>query len=245
MGGKVLVSTQEHIDRLVAARLASDILGTDLIIVARTDAEAATLLDSNIDFRDHPFILGVTVPGLPTLNEALHQASITGKGVDQVSKDWTARACLMTFGEAVLSKIRSLNLSHSQKGSMEQMWFASKPESLSMAMAKSTADKIFGVDDAVFFDWESCRVREGYYQIKCGIDYCIQRAKAYSPYSDLVSSVSLCYMFDVLSRSSILFVVFSVLSDLDGDQDSRFIRCPEILRRCYEALSGSDACLQS
>jgi isocitrate lyase len=44
MGGKVLVATQEHIDRLVAARLASDVLGTSLIIVARTDAEAATLL---------------------------------------------------------------------------------------------------------------------------------------------------------------------------------------------------------
>jgi isocitrate lyase len=55
MGGKVLVSTQEHIDRLVAARMAADILGSNLIIVARTDAEAATLLDSNIDGRDHPF----------------------------------------------------------------------------------------------------------------------------------------------------------------------------------------------
>ena len=52
MGGKVLVSTQEHVDRLVAARLAADIMGTNLIIVARTDAEAATLLDSNIDSRD-------------------------------------------------------------------------------------------------------------------------------------------------------------------------------------------------
>lgn len=55
MGGKVLVSTQEHIDRLVAARLACDILGVDLVLVARTDAEAATLLDSNNDGRDHPF----------------------------------------------------------------------------------------------------------------------------------------------------------------------------------------------
>ena len=55
MGGKVLVSTQEHIDRLVAARMAADILGSNLVIVARTDAEAATLLDSNIDWRDHPF----------------------------------------------------------------------------------------------------------------------------------------------------------------------------------------------
>jgi Isocitrate lyase len=74
MGGKVLVSTQEHIDRLVASRLAADIMGTSLIIVARTDAEAATLLDSNIDGRDHPFILGVTTPGMPSLLDALEDA---------------------------------------------------------------------------------------------------------------------------------------------------------------------------
>ena len=78
MGGKVLVATQEHIDRLVAARLASDINGTNLIIVARTDAEAATLLDSNIDGRDHPFILGVTAPSLSSLGDTLSDAGERG-----------------------------------------------------------------------------------------------------------------------------------------------------------------------
>ena len=38
----------------------------------------------------------------------------------------------------------------------------------------------------VYFDWDKCRVREGYYQIKPGIDYCIQRAKAYAPHADLI-----------------------------------------------------------
>jgi len=38
----------------------------------------------------------------------------------------------------------------------------------------------------IYFDWEGCRVREGYYQLKAGIDYCIQRARAYSPYADLI-----------------------------------------------------------
>ena len=36
------------------------------------------------------------------------------------------------------------------------------------------------------FDWEKCRVREGYYQLKPGIDYCIQRARAYASYADLI-----------------------------------------------------------
>lgn len=59
-GGKVLVSVDEQIKRLNTARLQLDIMNVPGIIVARTDAEAATLLDSNNDSRDHPFILGAT-----------------------------------------------------------------------------------------------------------------------------------------------------------------------------------------
>jgi isocitrate lyase len=57
MGGKVLVPTQEFITKLVAARLAADVCGVPTILVARTDADAATLLTSDIDERDQPFIL--------------------------------------------------------------------------------------------------------------------------------------------------------------------------------------------
>jgi isocitrate lyase len=56
MGGKVLVPTQEAINKLVAARLAADVSGTATLLVARTDAEAASLLTSDIDERDRQFI---------------------------------------------------------------------------------------------------------------------------------------------------------------------------------------------
>jgi isocitrate lyase len=56
MGGKVLVPTSEAISKLVAARLAADVCGVPTVIIARTDAESATLLTSDIDERDHPFI---------------------------------------------------------------------------------------------------------------------------------------------------------------------------------------------
>jgi isocitrate lyase len=56
MGGKVLVPTQEAINKLVAARLAADICGVPTILVARTDAESATLITSDVDERDRPFI---------------------------------------------------------------------------------------------------------------------------------------------------------------------------------------------
>ncbi|MFD2515125.1 isocitrate lyase [Pontibacter locisalis] len=57
LGGKVLVPTQEAINKLVAARLATDVMGVPTLLVARTDADAANLLTSDIDPRDHEFIL--------------------------------------------------------------------------------------------------------------------------------------------------------------------------------------------
>jgi isocitrate lyase len=64
-GGKVLVPIDEQIKRLNAARFQLDIMKVPGIIVARTDAEAATLLDGRGDERDHPFILGATKTTLP------------------------------------------------------------------------------------------------------------------------------------------------------------------------------------
>lgn len=58
MGGKVLLPTQTAIRNLVAARLAADIMGVPTIVVARTDADAATLITSDVDDRDKPFITG-------------------------------------------------------------------------------------------------------------------------------------------------------------------------------------------
>lgn len=187
MGGKVLVSAQEHVDRLIAARLAADVLGVELVIVARTDAEAATLLDSNIDGRDHPFILGATVPGSISLREALSNATANGgANAADVEKEWTVKARPMTFGDAVLYKINSLNIDGGRKREMARMWQQSDPDALSNAAARRVADSIFGEKNSIYFDWEACRVREGYYRIKPGIDYCIQRARAYAPHADLI-----------------------------------------------------------
>ena len=58
LGGKVLIPTSQHVRTLNAARLAADVCGTPTVIIARTDALAATLLTSDVDERDRPFLTG-------------------------------------------------------------------------------------------------------------------------------------------------------------------------------------------
>lgn len=79
MGGKVLVPTQEAVQKLVAARLAADVAGVPTIVLARTDANAAALLTSDIDERDHPFVTGErTAEGFYETNAGLDQAIARG-----------------------------------------------------------------------------------------------------------------------------------------------------------------------
>ncbi len=79
MGGKVLVPTQEAVQKLIAARLAADVLGVPTLIVARTDAEAADLITSDIDPNDMPFVTGErTVEGFYKTNKGLDQAISRG-----------------------------------------------------------------------------------------------------------------------------------------------------------------------
>lgn len=156
MGGKVLVSVREHVDRLVAARFQMDIMGTETVLIARTDAESATLLDNNIDPRDHPFILGT--------NNPLYDAN------DQNEK-------LLTFGEHILNYLSIDN---------DIKRWKSEYYDLSFYEAKMLAQVLLKTTELPFWCSEKPRTREGYYRIKGCIDYCIQRAKAYAEYSDII-----------------------------------------------------------
>ena len=166
MGGKVLVSTWEHCQRLIAIRLQSDILNSPLVLVARTDAEAATMIDSNIDPVDHPFIKGVTTKGVEPLYEAIR----TGK-----DKDWEQRSGCMTFPDAVAKALKA-------KGTDPAKWLKDSLK-MSMTQMKEAASKM-GVE--VFFDWDAARSVEGYYRIKGCTEFCIQRAIAWAPYADCI-----------------------------------------------------------
>ncbi|MQA19649.1 isocitrate lyase [Rugamonas rivuli] len=75
MGGKVLVPTREAVEKLTAARLAADVMGVSTLVIARTDAEAADLLTSDVDDNDRPFCTGErTVEGFYKVRPGLEQA---------------------------------------------------------------------------------------------------------------------------------------------------------------------------
>jgi isocitrate lyase len=79
MGGKVLVPTREANAKLTAARLAADVIGTPTLVIARTDAEAADLVTSDVDDNDKPFLTGErTIEGFYRTRPGLDQAVSRG-----------------------------------------------------------------------------------------------------------------------------------------------------------------------
>ena len=116
-GGKVLVGSDEQIKRLNAARFQLDIMGVAGIIVARTDAEAASLLDGGSDERDQPFILGVTNTSVPSYKmaflsmvKALSDAGVTelnGYKLYAVSDQDSSEATAWLESSGAMSSIRS------------------------------------------------------------------------------------------------------------------------------------------
>ncbi|MEX1029271.1 MAG: isocitrate lyase [Paenibacillaceae bacterium] len=79
LGGKVLLSTQQAVRNLIAARLAADVMGVETVLIARTDANAAKLLTSDIDENDRPFLTGQRSPeGFYYVNDGIDQAISRG-----------------------------------------------------------------------------------------------------------------------------------------------------------------------
>eukprot|EP00834_Sanchytrium_tribonematis_P003387 NODE_129_length_16972_cov_2.172643.p2 type:complete len:448 gc:universal NODE_129_length_16972_cov_2.172643:5452-6795(+) len=178
LAGKVLVPIQEHINRLVACRLQFDVMGVETILVARTDAEAATLITSDIDPRDHPFIQGTTEK-LDSLADVMFKAEQSGKSGSElaaIEEQWIAKAKLKTFSMAVKDHLVS------QGKEREANEFFAKAQILSHKDATALAKQL-GV--SIFWCCYRPRTREGYFRYFGGTDACIARSKAYAPFCDL------------------------------------------------------------
>jgi len=238
-GGKVLVPVDEQIKRLNATRFQLDIMKVPGLIVDRTDAEAATLLDGRADERDHPFILGATRLDLPSfkvcaltiqklfnelgieelnghllyrvgandfaraeewlqqtgMRPAIEQAADALRGgdgfdvgatfnriSDQVFERWEAGAGLKTFGEAVADAMAF----HLDEGMTFETTVDEWMDWVSTASYHEARDRARDLGVSVIWDCEKARTPEGFYPIKGGIPYAIQRSLHVAPHSDIL-----------------------------------------------------------
>lgn len=187
MAGKVLVPIQEHINRLIAIRASADIFGSDLLAIARTDSEAATLITSSIDYRDHYFIAGATNKEAGHLVDVMVAAELEGKqgaALQAVEDDWNRKAGVKLFHEAFADAVNAGSYSNKAELIAE---FNKKVTPLSNTPAleaRALASRLLGKD--LYFNWEAARVREGYYRYQGGTQCAVNRGIAYAPYADLI-----------------------------------------------------------
>jgi len=240
-GGKVLVPSDEQLKRLNTARFQLDIMGVPGIIVARTDAEAANLIDSRADERDQPFLLGVTNLKIPSykscflaLMRRFHDKGVTdlrghllyalpdaeyasadawldshaisglvdeaaanwladpAQSVDAVFdgveskfiEAWQADSGLNTYGEAVaeLLEFRTREGDGEAPGMSPGEWrkFAARAP---LYTAREKAREL-GAD--VAWDPERAKTPEGYFQVRGGIPYAINKSLAAAPFADIL-----------------------------------------------------------
>ncbi|KAG9038853.1 hypothetical protein FRB95_014402 [Tulasnella sp. JGI-2019a] len=183
--GKVLVPVGTHVSRLIASRFQLDILQSTMMLIARTDAESAKLISSNIDTLDHPFILGTTKKGDGKgLAEVLAEAEVRGASgaeVDKLEEAWMAEHTLFTFDEAVEQAINSSSVLD-KKAALNR--YRQESAEKSNSEARLIARDIIGRD--VTWDWDLPRTREGYYHYKGGVDAALMRVKQYAWYADML-----------------------------------------------------------
>uniref|UniRef100_A0A0D9WZP4 Isocitrate lyase n=1 Tax=Leersia perrieri TaxID=77586 RepID=A0A0D9WZP4_9ORYZ len=191
MAGKVLVAVSEHVNRLVAARLQFDVMGVETVLVARTDAVAATLIQTNVDARDHQFILGATNPRLRnrSLATVLSDAMSSGKNgreLQAIEDEWLATAQLKTFSDCVKDAIASLNTNEHEKQRKLQEWIAatSYDNCVPLEQARDIAAGL-GVGN-VFWDWDLPRTREGFYRFRGSVAAAVVRGRAFAPHADVL-----------------------------------------------------------
>ncbi|KKZ66546.1 isocitrate lyase [[Emmonsia] crescens] len=184
LAGKVLVPIAEHINRLVAARFQWDLMGTENLLIARTDSESGKLLSSTIDVRDHEFILGVTENSSP-LAETLQRMELDGAAgskIDQFEAQWVKSNKLVTFDEAVEQHLKSEGASQSSIDAYKKQ--VTENRDMSINERRALAGKY--TNSPVFWSWDIPRTREGYYHYRAGEAAATKRAINFAPYADLL-----------------------------------------------------------
>ncbi|KAM0453060.1 hypothetical protein ACHAPV_009175 [Trichoderma viride] len=185
LAGKVLVPTGEHINRLNAARFQWDVMGSENLVIARTDSESGRLISSAIDVRDHEFILGIADPSIEPLAETLQSMEArgaTGAEIDVFEAKWVKSSTLVTFDEAAVAHMKKEGVSQAKID--DYLSATALDRDMGISRRRALASQF--TETPVYFNWDVPRTREGYYHFKAGMDAATKRALAFAPYADLL-----------------------------------------------------------
>ncbi|GLA57757.1 hypothetical protein AtubIFM55763_004807 [Aspergillus tubingensis] len=184
LAGKVLVPIGDHINRLVAARFQWDMMGTENLVIARTDSESGRLISSAIDVRDHEFLLGVTenVEPLAETLQAMEREGAAPSEIDAYEMDWVKRHKLVTFDEAVDAHLEAEGAPQSARDAYKKR--VQENPDLSISRRRALADDYS--QTPVVWSCDTPRTREGFYHYRAGFAAATKRAKEFAPYSDLL-----------------------------------------------------------
>jgi isocitrate lyase len=181
LAGKVLVPIGEHINRLVAARFQWDMMGSENLLIARTDSESGKLLSSAIDVRDHEFILGITedVEPLAEVLQAMELEGAPGAEIDMFEADWVEKHKLVTFDEAVEAHLKS-------EGTDPSEYLSKTVANRNMSLSRRRILASQYSKSPVIWSHDIPRTREGFYHYRAGIAAATKRAIEFGPYADLL-----------------------------------------------------------
>ncbi|KAH6683724.1 mitochondrial 2-methylisocitrate lyase [Plectosphaerella plurivora] len=185
LAGKVLVPTGEHINRLNAARFQWDVMGSENLVIARTDSESGKLISSAIDVRDHEFILGVSDPSIEPLAEtiqAMEAKGAKGAEIDSFEANWVKSTKLITFDEAAVAHMQSEGVAQANIDAYLEA--VRKDRDMGISQRRKLANQ--HTSTPVYFSWDVPRTREGFYHFRAGMEAATKRAIAFGPYADLL-----------------------------------------------------------
>ena len=181
LAGKVLVPVGEHINRLIAARFQWDLMGTENLVIARTDSESGKLLSSAIDVRDHEYILGVTedTESLAETLQAMELKGAPGTEMDGFEAEWVKKHKLVTLDEAVEAHLRMQGIDASRYKSNVMA-----DRNMSLTKRKVLAEQY--TKSPIRWSCDIPRTREGFYHYRAGLPAATKRSIEFGPYADLL-----------------------------------------------------------
>ncbi|KOG96311.1 methylisocitrate lyase ICL2 [Saccharomyces eubayanus] len=188
LSGAVLVPTATHLMRLISTRFQWDIMGTENLVIARTDSCNGKLLSSSSDPRDHEFIKGIIKENVVPWSEKLiemENKKVSNSTISAMEQEWYHENELFTFEEALAKSLTSGEFETYKAKKEDLMTNKLNRTYLSLREMKLLAQEV-APSKKVIFDWDAPKTKEGYYMFKGCIEAAIRRSLVFAPYSDLI-----------------------------------------------------------